>query len=115
MEEIYVLYKELLNQKLLILDLSEKISLLVKNQNYQSASEIDKQRKISYNRVQEIQLQINGLPNPDLSKIDFITTFQEIDTNTITQLKEQKKILQSIEIKTADIQNQIDLLNYFIN
>ena len=122
MENIVSLYKELLNLKIEILKLSETITKLVKLTKYEDAAIIDKSRKVLFNRVQELQLEINALPKPTNNEDDFLqsmsffeSTFNDIDYTTIPKIKNYIIELESIKIKSDDIKKQIEIFRFLID
>ena len=118
MEKTLPLYKELLYLKIELLHFSETISTLVKSSNYEEASKIDKKRKIIFFKVQELQLEINALKSQEVerdSTIDFTTTFENINLSTIPKIKEQLDKLESIAVKSDEVNKQIEILNYLIH
>ena len=102
MNEIYVLYKELLKSKLSLIQIDKDGSPLVAQQKYDEINVLISKRNEIYKKVQELQLRINFLLDSDLphdtflDTVDFKTSFEQIDENTIPELK---TVLEQLENK----------------
>jgi hypothetical protein len=121
MNEIYVLYKELLKSKLSLIQIDKDGSPLVAQQKYDEINVLISKRNEIYKKVQELQLRINFLLDSDLphdtflDTVDFKTSFEQIDENTIPELKTVLEQLENKQNKSEEILQQIKLINYFIS
>ena len=121
MDEIYVLYKELLKSKLSLIQIDKDGSPLVAQQKYDEINVLISKRNEIYKKVQELQLRINFLLASDLphdtflDTVDFKTSFEQIDENTIPELKTVLEQLENKQNKSEEILQQIKLINYFIS
>ena len=121
MDEIYIVYKELLVSKLALIQIDKDGSPLVAQQKYDEINVLISKRNEIYKKVQELQLRMNFLLDSDiphdsfLDTIDFKTSFESIDENTIPELKKVLEVLEMKKEKTPELLVQIQLLNYFIN
>jgi hypothetical protein len=120
-DEIYVLYKELLKSKLTLIQIDKDGSPLVAQQKYDEINVLISKRNEIYKKIQELQMRMNFLLDSDiphdsfLNTIDFKTSFESIDENTIPELKKVLEVLEMKKEKTPELLVQIQLLNYFIN
>jgi hypothetical protein len=120
-DEIYVLYKDLLVSKLALIQIDKDGSPLVAQQKYDEINVLISKRNEIYQKIQELQMRMNflldsGIPHDSfLDTIDFKTSFEQIDENTIPELKKVLEVLEMKKEKTPELLVQIQLLNYFIN
>jgi hypothetical protein len=120
-DEIYILYKDLLVSKLALIQIDKDGSPLVAQQKYDEINVLISKRNEIYKKVQELQLRMNILLDSDiphdpfLDTIDFKTSFEHIDENTIPQLKTILEHLENKQNKSEEILQQIKLINFFIS
>ena len=120
-DEIYVLYKELLKSKLSLIQIDKDGSPLVAQQKYDEINVLISKRNEIFKKIQELQMRMNFLLDSDiphdsfLDTIDFKTSFEQIDENTIPELKKVLEVLEMKKEKTPELLVQIKLLNYFVN
>ncbi len=119
-DEIYVLYKELLKSKLSLIQIDKDASPLVAQQKYDEINVFISKRNEIYKNIQEIQQELVYILNSNkphdsfLDTIDFKTTFEQVDENTIPQLKSILEKLENKQNKSEEILKLINLLKYFI-
>ena len=120
-DEIYVLYKELLKSKLSLIQIDKDASPLVAQQKYDEINVFISKRNEIYKNIQEIQQELvyilnSNIPHDSfLDTIDFKTTFEQVDENTIPQLKSILEKLENKQNKSEEILKLINLLKYFIS
>ncbi len=118
-DEIYVIYKEIMINKLKIIEFDKKGLSLIPLQEYGQISSLNLEIKLLYVKLRKSQERLNFLITTNiksdslLQNFDLKVTLDEIDENTIPKMKILLMNLENLTIKTEDIENQIVLLKYF--
>lgn len=118
-DEIYVIYKEIMINKLKIIELDKKGLSLIPQQEYGQISSLNNEIKSLYVKLRKSQERLNFLITTNietdslLQNIDLKVTLDEIDENTLPKMKILLIDLENLTIKTEDIEKQIILLKYF--
>jgi hypothetical protein len=120
-DKIYIIYKDLLINKMKIIDINKKCYPLVMEQKYDELHLLDLNKKDIYSKIKESQQQLIFILNSNpshyefLNLIDFKTSFDEIDETTLPKMVEILKKLKEKTNKTEEILKHIELLEFLIN
>jgi hypothetical protein len=120
-DEIYIVFKQILVAKLKIIQLEKIGASLITIQNYAEISVIYLQIKDLYANIRKYQEKLNLIYASNLHSdyllqpFDLKATIDEIDENTIPLMKKYIMELENKKNKTEELVSQINLLRYFIN
>jgi hypothetical protein len=120
-DEIYIVFKQILVAKLKIIQLEKIGASLITIQNYAEISVIYLQIKDLYANIRKYQEKLNLIYASNLHSdyllqpFDLKATIDEIDENTIPLMKKYIMELENKKNKTEELVSQINLLSYFIN
>lgn len=120
-DEIYIVFKQILAAKLKIIQLEKIGASLITIQNYAEISVIYLQIKDLYANIRKYQEKLNLIYASNLHSdyllqpFDLKATIDEIDENTIPLMKKYIMELEKKKNKTEELVSQINLLSYFIN
>lgn len=109
MEKIYECFKKLISLKVEIIKLYEIGKQEISNQNYSLAGEINKEIREKYVQIREIQISYNSLVQTyksdliDFKEIDFVYSFEQLNFETIDDLKALLKRLEEIKVKSKEL------------
>lgn len=109
MEKIYECFKKLISLKVEIIKLYEIGKNEISNQNYSLAGEINKEIREKYVQIREIQISYNSLVQTyksdliDFEEIDFVYSFEQLNFETIDDLKALLNRLEEIKVKSKEL------------
>lgn len=109
MEKIYECFKKLISLKVEIIKLYEIGKKEISNQNYSLAGEINKEIREKYVQIREIQISYNSLVQTyksdliDFEEIDFVYSFEQLNFETIDDLKALLNRLEEIKVKSKEL------------
>ena len=117
-DEIYIVFKQILVAKLKIIQLEKIGASLITIQNYAEISVIYLQIKDLYANIRKYQEKLNLIYASNLHSdyllqpFDLKATIDEIDENTIPLMKKYIMELENKKNKTEELVSQINLLSY---
>jgi hypothetical protein len=120
-DELYVIYKDLIIDKLKIIEIDKKSTPLIAEQKYEELSLLRLNKKELYNRIRESQQRLVFYLNSKESYSCFLQTFdfksiiEEIEEDFIAKMKIILEDLQKKSNKTKEILKQIHIIEYLIS
>ena len=124
MENIFKIYKELLDKTLEMNSLQIAEEILHANNHFFEAKITNKKKIQLYKRIQEIQIEIENISKIDkllvkntpwIDEIGFEETFWSIDFTLLEKIRLKISNLKSQINKSPEVLQEIEFLNYFIS
>ena len=119
-DELYVIYKDLIIDKLKIIEIDKKSTPLIAEQKYEELSLLKLNKKELYNSIRESQQRLVFYLNSKeyyscfLQTFDFKSIIEEIEEDFIAKMKIILEELQKKSNKTKEILKQIHIIEYLI-
>jgi hypothetical protein len=113
-DELYVIYKDLIIDKLKIIEIDKKSTPLIAEQKYEELSLLRLNKKELYQRL-VFYLNSKESYSCFLQTFDFKSIIEEIEEDFIAKMKIILEDLQKKSNKTKEILKQIHIIEYLIS
>ncbi len=118
MNELFVVFKELLSSKLALIELNKLAKPLILEQKYDQINQINSKKNEIYDNIRSIQQRFSELAHSNLEdtmlfeSIDFKITFDDIDENTVPRLRQYLDELKQESHTNID---KIQIIEYLLS